>query len=334
MAKACVFTALIGSYEALNEQPVALKSDLDFICFTDDAGLTSDTWKVVHVTPTWPTDLIRSSRALKILGHPALAEYERTVWMDNSTILLRDPGFLTAHVDRLPIAMLNHWDHADIFEEFQAALYLGLEDPHRLYEQINAYAMAAPDVLQQKPYATTIMVRQRWEPLDPLDRTMRLWMDHVLRYSRRDQLSINYVLAETGLQSERIHGDLRSSNWASWPHTINRNRAHGLRQPSFLSKPPLALAHEIRQRELAFEDELRRVSHERDVLRSEMEVMSELHCREVAGALEEAHRQGKVISAQAHEIASLRASTSWRVTHPFRALANRARALRTPRAKV
>lgn len=228
MASACVYTALIGSYEELNEQPVASESDLDFICFTDDACLSSDTWTVVQVVPEWPTDLVRSSRALKILGHPDLTGYERTVWIDNSVTLLRDPGFLLRYVDQAPIAMMDHWDHNDLFEEFAAVLHLGLEDPDRLYEQLNSYAMVAPDVLRQKPYATTIMVRRT---LEPIHRLMRLWMDHVLRYSRRDQLSINYVLGETGLQAERIHSDLRASDWASWPHALNATANEACESP-------------------------------------------------------------------------------------------------------
>jgi hypothetical protein len=325
--RACVYTALIGSYEALNEQPVACDSDLDFICFTDDTGLTSDTWKVVQISPAWPTDLTRSSRAIKILGHRELAGYERTVWVDNSAVLLQDPAFLLSHVDEAPFALLDHWEREDVHEEFQAVLQLGLEDPQRLYEQLNAYSMVAPEVLEQKPYATTIMVRRK---SDPLRSAMRTWMDHVLRYSRRDQLSINYVLAETGIPTRRIHSDLRSSHWASWPHTLNRNRAGVLRRPSLLTMPPPALANEIRRRELDLEADLERVSRERDLLRHEAEAASALAALDTSHWREEVHRLGEVLTAQHQEIVGLRSSRSWRVTSPLRALADRALGARHP----
>ena len=314
---ACVYTALIGSYEALNEQPVATSSDLDFICFTDDPDLVSDTWTVVPVTPAWPTDLVRSSRALKILGHPELAGYERTVWVDNSAIFLRDPGFLLEHVDHPPFALLDHWDRQDVFEEFATVLHLGLEDPHRLYEQLNAYALVRPETLKEKPYATTIMVRRGSEVLD---RAMRLWMDHVLRYSRRDQLSINCILMETGLPTERLFADPRNSDWVSWPHAINRDRNRELGRPSLLAMPPLALADEIRRWGLQIEEQLGGVSRERDILRAEIQATAELHAGDVARWEQCVHQLSRLVSAQEQTIAGLRSSTSWRATRFLRAL--------------
>ena len=37
--KICVYTVLLGGYDALLPQPVSSTSDADFICFTDDATL-------------------------------------------------------------------------------------------------------------------------------------------------------------------------------------------------------------------------------------------------------------------------------------------------------
>ena len=342
---ACVYTALIGGYEVLNEQPVALNSDLDFVCFTDDPDLTSTTWNVVRVTPAWPTDLVRSSRALKILGHPDLAGYRRTIWVDNSAIFLRDPGFVLEHVDHAPIALVDHWDRQDVFAEFAAVLHLGLDDPHRLYEQLNAYALVRPEVLEEKPYATTIMVRRQGSEV--LDRAMRLWMDHVLRYSRRDQLSVNWVLAETGLPVERFLVDPRNSDWVSWPHTVNRDRHRGLGRPALLAMPPMALAEELGRRGLEMEEELARVSRERDILRSEIEATAELHARErdilrsqieataelhtsaAARWEQHSHQLNELVSAQERAIADLRSSTSWRATRFLRVLGDLFRSTRT-----
>ena len=50
----CVFTVLNGGYEALNEQPVAARSAIPFICLTDDPGLTSGTWQIRPFKPRFP----------------------------------------------------------------------------------------------------------------------------------------------------------------------------------------------------------------------------------------------------------------------------------------
>jgi len=64
-ARSCVYTALIGNYEKLNEQPVARQSGIPFICLTDDPKLSSETWRIVQVSPLFRADPVRSQRLLK-----------------------------------------------------------------------------------------------------------------------------------------------------------------------------------------------------------------------------------------------------------------------------
>ena len=40
----CVYTALFRNYERLNPPPMAGRSDVDWICFTDYPELASDDW--------------------------------------------------------------------------------------------------------------------------------------------------------------------------------------------------------------------------------------------------------------------------------------------------
>lgn len=47
----CVYTVLFGGYEDLLEQPVATQSEVDFICFVDNAGVRSRTWRLHVVDP-------------------------------------------------------------------------------------------------------------------------------------------------------------------------------------------------------------------------------------------------------------------------------------------
>lgn len=297
--RACVYTALIGHYEPLNEQPVARGSDLDFVCLTDDETLTSDTWRVVRVDPAWPTDHVRSARAFKILGHPSVAGYERTIWMDNSVVLHEDPVFLLDAVEGPPLAMIDHWDHRDLLDEFRAVLALGYDDPRRVHEQLHTYSLERPDLLEERPFATTVTVRRR---TPGVDQAMRLWMDQVLRFSRRDQLSINYVLALTGLAAGRVDADLRAAGWASWPHVAGRCREAGFRAPGSLAGLPPAVAAEMAHRD-----------------GSQAERIAELE---------------RLVAAREAEIRDLRASHSWRLTRVLREGADVLRAARGARPGV
>jgi hypothetical protein len=328
---ACVYTALVGGYEHLNEQPAARGSSLDFVCLTDDETLTSETWRVVHVPPAFPADPVRSARALKILGHPEVDRYERTVWADNSVVLRRDPAFLLASVDRTPFALPGHWERRSVQDEFGAVLDLGYDDEARVHEQLNAYLLEDPDLLTEVPHATTVLVRRRCPEVAA---AMRLWMDQVLRYSRRDQLSVDYVLRRTGLAATTIEVDLRDADWAAWPCTPGRSRTRGFRTPGALTVPPVEAAGELRRRELASAQHLEQVTRERDLLRAEAEAWSLVHATAAAAPAAPPtddcapHLDALARHAEglAQELRELRASRSWRMTRPVRALADRVRA--------
>ena len=109
----------------------------------------------------WPTDAVQSVRSIKILGRPELEGYERTIWMDNSTVFLSDPSFLLEYGDDAPSAHLNHSYRDTVAEEFDEVMALGYDDQGRVLEQLNADSLVNKGVLEQRPFASTMMVRRR-----------------------------------------------------------------------------------------------------------------------------------------------------------------------------
>lgn len=196
--KICVYTVLLGGYDALLEQPVARDSDADFICFTDAADLRSDTWDLQPVTPFLPQDIHRSSREFKILGHPRLDEYDVTVCVDASVLLRSRPETIVSELlrDEVDMALLTHSFRETVLDEFDEVVRLNYDDRARVYEQLTDYAVYHPDALSAKPLWGGMLVRRRNERVST---AMRVWFDQVLRYSRRDQLSLPYALQNSGL---------------------------------------------------------------------------------------------------------------------------------------
>lgn len=363
MTAACVYTALIGNYEPLNEQPVARRSGLDFICFTDDAALESETWKIIQVEPSLPMDPVRSARALKILGRHELDQYDQTIWIDNSVVLLEDPSFLLAQVRSTPLALLDHAFRDTVREEFAEVIALNYDDQARILEQLNSYSLLDPEVLDERPFWSSVIVRR----LDSeLTATMRLWMDHVLRYSRRDQLSVNFVLASTSLPVTRMHADLRACHWASWPHTLRRDRDRGLRKPLTLQQEPRLLAGEILRREQLLEQRLAEADEARDAAErgaaaasaaaataaaasTDAEAASAAELEQARGAIAQAERNLAACRIELEQerravagvleanrdlraaLEDLRASRSWRLTGVLRRIGTTVRRWNRPR---
>lgn len=244
----CVYTALIGKYERLNEQPVAKLSGWRFICLTDDPELCSETWECRLVRPTFAMDPIRSQRDLKIRPHLHLSEFEASIWIDNSVVLDQPPEALWAvHNKRGVFSLPRHTGRETLLDEFVAVAQLGLDDSSRIFEQLNHYTLAHPEMLEEPCWWTAILLRQHHR------QDMRLfgeiWAAHVLRYSRRDQLSVNLAMRQSGVIPFVLPLDNRRSSFHCWPRTPGRVRDAGPRDPSVSLKPLLARVRNLEQRE-------------------------------------------------------------------------------------
>lgn len=220
-ARRAVFTALLGSYEELIEQPWAARSDVDFICFTDSPDLVADSWDVRRVEPLFPLDLGRSQRALKILGHESLQGYDELIYIDNSVMLTADPReVFETWLDGADLAIPTHSFREHVIDEFDVVVELRYDDPARVHEQLLHYAELHPEVLDERPYWNGFSARRRTPAVDA---AMTRWFQHVLRYSRRDQLSINVALAESDVAVRRIEIDNNESPWHRWPVVLTRD---------------------------------------------------------------------------------------------------------------
>ena len=227
--RVALYSSLFGGYERLNElEPDAIGSS-DAILFTDDPNLTSRTWRIVVVQPAWPGDSVRSQRQIKILGHDALADYDTLVYVDNA-VKLRVPveSFVEQWLQDSTLAMIVHGPPATtISDGFDVVTELKLDDPDRFHEQREHYAAHYPDVLNAKPYWSGFFARRN---NDDYRAFARIWYDHILRYSRRDQMSIHVALQLSGVSIRDIEMSNSDSPLHTWPHPTERQE-HIRRSP-------------------------------------------------------------------------------------------------------
>src|SRR6202042_2986406 len=102
-----------------------------------------------------------------------------------------------------------------VMDELLGVSIQGLDDQSRIFEQLNHYAVASPDILN-----------------------VETWSAHVLRYSRRDQLSVTAAFRHVGLAPDVMKIDPGSSWFHSWPHTVGRNRERWPGRPADSFSPP------------------------------------------------------------------------------------------------
>ena len=215
MVRRALYTVLLGKYEHLNPLPEVAQHGVDAFCFSDDPDLRSSTWNIVHVAPVFALDSVRSQRLIKILGHPVLKPYDETLFIDVSVRLKVDPNeILDSWLANSDVAIPEHSYRASVEDEFSTVVADKLDSRERVTEQLAHYRELFADSLVHQPLWTAIMARRTSPAVDEFS---RVWAEHVLRYSRRDQLSVLVAAHLSGVSVNRISLDNFDSDLHQWP---------------------------------------------------------------------------------------------------------------------
>jgi hypothetical protein len=210
-----LYTVLIGKYEQLNPLPEIAQHGIDAFCFSDDPDLRSDTWTVVHVEPEFALDSVRSQRLIKILGHPVLDAYEETLFIDVTVRLKVNPNhILDSWLATADLALPEHSLRTTVEEEFAEVIADKLDSRERVTEQLDHYRKLYAKTLAGQPLWTAMIARRKTATVGEFS---RVWAEHILRYSRRDQLSVLVAAEIAGVSLTRVPLDNHESDLHQWP---------------------------------------------------------------------------------------------------------------------
>lgn len=220
--KKVLYTVLTGNYERLNE--LEIKDDaIRAICFTDDPALTSSTWEIIQINPAFEGDSVRSQREIKLIGHPALHAYDQWLYIDNTVKLLQKPSLIIdSWLGDCDVAIPQHSYRESVEHEFEIVLKQKLDSYERITEQLGHYRKFHQRCLTEKPLWTAIIARNNTAEVREWS---LMWWRHVLRYSRRDQLSVCVASDITRPLLQRVNIDNYASEFHLWPVINDRNYA-------------------------------------------------------------------------------------------------------------
>lgn len=225
--KIVIYSALVGSRGSITE-PSYIPKGVDFIFFTDQKQITSKVWQVRRVEPIIPGDTVRSARAIKALAHKFLPEYEYSIWVDANLEIRGDIVELLKEYIMKPhnqIAAFSHANNRDsrnsVAEELEALLEANRRGRFRdqselMKKQFNRYKEAGfPDT--NGLVVSMVLLRKHNDPL--CRQTMEEWWNEIKNFSRRDQLSFNYVCWKNNLPITYLPGDSRNNPYIKFhPH--------------------------------------------------------------------------------------------------------------------
>jgi hypothetical protein len=195
-----VYTAVTDGYPL---HPVINRRNAwDFVCFAESA-VHSEGWQIslinkddmVVENKLMPGDKAKTTKRIKLLPHVLLHDYDISIWIDSSLQFKREID-LDELVDRFLrssslMCVRQHPYRRCIYQEAEAVVSLGLDTWESVIGVIGPYRR------EHFPrnfglVESNFILRKHNAP--PLVKFSNAWWARVRDFSRRDQLSFNYVL--------------------------------------------------------------------------------------------------------------------------------------------
>ncbi len=218
MEKICVYTCITGDYDDLKEVIVKEKG-IDYICFTNNKKITSNSWKIIYIEDK-NLDNHYLSRKIKMLGDPYLDDnYDLSIWIDASIIFKKSVmEFLDKYFDlnKDLLASCKHFARNSIKEEAEVCIRYQKDSKDKINKLLSFYEKENfQDNLGL--LEMTLIIKRHKDPL--VKKTMKLWFEMILKYSKRDQLSFMYCLSVTKLPFKVIPLDVWHNDYIDFtPH--------------------------------------------------------------------------------------------------------------------
>lgn len=210
--KIVVYTAITGNYDDL--KPAPRIHGVRFYAFMDQ----------VHSVKGWETrkliipddsvgnlDDNRRAKWFKLHPHKIFPGYKHTIWIDGSVEVIGDLHELIENVRGNGWGAFKHASRNCIVDEAFACAQLGKDDPDVMSKQV-AHYMAAKNYPRNNGLSeNTIIVRS--SNSDKIIEINERWWEEVKMWSKRDQLSLNYVCWKKNFRYTELPGNVYRNRW-------------------------------------------------------------------------------------------------------------------------
>ncbi len=194
MKQFAIYTAIVGGYDTI-QQPLVIDDRFDYILFSDCIEAESiGVWQVRGID--YKNDIqVKIARYVKTHPHILLAEYNATLWID-AAVLIKSyyvyQRVIELYNQKVLLASHIHPERDCIYEEMFTVLDYKFETEETLLywgHELRKHHYPTHNGLCE----TRVMYRINNETISSFNEQ---WWYCIEKYSRRDQLSFNYVLTE------------------------------------------------------------------------------------------------------------------------------------------
>lgn len=219
-----VYTAISGDYDFLKD-PEYITENCDYVCFTDNPKLKSKVWMIKPFPEFALTlDKVRRCRYVKIMPHILFPNYQYSVWVDGSIDIignvneLLEKYFLKAnHV----LVTFKHPLRDCIYVEAETCKKLLKDDIDIIDKQIDRYKkFGLPEHVGL--IESNVMLRKHNN--QSVIELMEAWWYEVNNFSKRDQLSFNFVAWRYKFSYSTLDGNSRDGSYCYFKVRTHKQR--------------------------------------------------------------------------------------------------------------
>ena len=225
-----IYTAIVGNYDEIL-QPLVVDNRFDYILFSDH--IDNERIGVWQVRPIPYHNGIQTKIARWVKTHPGelLADYSCSLWMDANIRIVSSSIYercVELFHSSIPIASVLHPDRKCIYDEAVCCMSIQIEN--------ELVALPWLHKIQTEGYPhdnglteTNILFRLHQKTIH-FD---QLWWQCIEKYSRRDQLSFDYVLWKTGISRTPFFNEGISAHNSSWLEINTKHKNSSQKRLSF-----------------------------------------------------------------------------------------------------
>jgi len=224
--KIVVYTAIVNNYDTLKE-PREVSPNCDYICFTDNLKLKSKVWQI-RPLPESELDFTRQCREVKLRPHRYFPDYDYSIYIDGNVEIVGDMEELLDKYLILKGAVfttLEHQARCCVYDEARACIEKGKDDEEIINKQVAEYKkLGFPE--KYGLFETPVLIRKHNDP--NVIQVMEEWWQEVSHKSKRDQLSLDFVLWKNKLRRQTF-GKINESSFLTY-FSKKKHKQKGLRR--------------------------------------------------------------------------------------------------------
>ncbi len=202
--KIAIYTCIIGNYDEFRK-PLIMPDNCDFYFVTDkipENKITTFTYlNAYDYYKSNDKDSVLVNRFIKMHPHLMFKDYDYSIYLDGNIQVVFDPSSLIQRIGPLGIAAHRHFQRCCIYDEGEVCKIYRKSTPKLIDKQLNDYkTQGMPS--QFGLFETGILIRKHNNPA--CIKLMEDWWQAFYNSSKRDQLSLPYIIWKNGYKYEDI----------------------------------------------------------------------------------------------------------------------------------